>query len=216
AIPSEARLQDRIERSSVRASFIGLPVLRHTGRRGRECRGMQFLRAKSCGEGAHAATRPMLTPEERSLIFRACWSHPVVRCSRCDGAFRMTELATDLFRGLSHLCRNCLVDLTESVREHLISCAEATRLDAENVRAKARALHEKRALPSARRLNDFMMRPALLEPKPRRRARRKPKSRRLASGMTSFRTHTAEERRWKSSRSLNPKTVGAGRFGTEV
>jgi len=91
----------------------------------------------------------------------------------------MTELATDLFRGLSHLCRNCLVDLTESVREHLISCAEATRLDAENVRAKARALHEKRALPSARRLNDFMMRPALLEPKPRRRARRKPKSRRL-------------------------------------
>jgi len=55
----------------------------------------------------------------------------------------MTELATDLFRGLSHLCRNCLVDLTESVREHLISCAEATRLDAENVRAEARALHEK-------------------------------------------------------------------------
>ena len=55
----------------------------------------------------------------------------------------MTELATDLFRGLSHLCRNCLVDLTESIREHIISCAEAARLDAEHVRAEARVLHEK-------------------------------------------------------------------------
>src|SRR5262249_61839255 len=45
--------------------------------------------------------------------------------------------------------------------------------------AQRRGRSTRRALPSARRLNDFMMRPALLEPKPRRRARRKPKSRRL-------------------------------------
>jgi len=128
----------------------------------------------------------------------------------------MTELATDLFRGLSHLCRNCLVDLTESVREHLISCAEATRLDAENVRAEARALHEK---STALRKETQRLHDAAGVARAEAEAARKKEAEKAAdsaSGMTSSRTHTAEERRWKSSRSLNPKTVGAGRFGTEV
>ena len=84
----------------------------------------------------------MLTPAERALLFVACWDHPVVACEGCGASFKMHELATDLFRGLSHLCPYCRVDLTEAAREHLISCGVAARLDAQNVVAEARALQE--------------------------------------------------------------------------
>jgi hypothetical protein len=87
----------------------------------------------------------MLTPAERALLFRACRDHSVARCERCGEAFRITELAADPFCGLSHLCRSCRVDLSHSVREHLISCAEAARLDAELIIAETKALLESNA-----------------------------------------------------------------------
>jgi hypothetical protein len=66
----------------------------------------------------------------------------VAKCERCREAFRITEPAADPFRGLSHLCRFCRLDLSDSVREHLISCTEAARLAAGNVVAEAKALRE--------------------------------------------------------------------------
>src|SRR5438128_7871814 len=68
----------------------------------------------------------MLMPEERALLFRACCDHPVAKCRRCRCSFRMTELAADLFQGLSHLCPRCRIDLTDAAGEHLLSCAAAT------------------------------------------------------------------------------------------
>src|SRR2546425_10017320 len=87
----------------------------------------------------------MLTPGERSLLFRACWDHPSAKCGRCAGSFRSNHLAADLFRGLSHLCPLCRVDLTESLRAHLLSCAAATVLRAPEATAEAKALLETRA-----------------------------------------------------------------------
>ena len=87
----------------------------------------------------------MLTPAERSLLFRACWDHPVATCDQCGGSFKMHQLAADLFRGLSHLCPNCHRDLSHTAREHLISCGRAALLDAQHVVAEAKAIRESSA-----------------------------------------------------------------------
>ena len=84
----------------------------------------------------------MLTLRERALIFRACWDHPVASCARCRRSFRSIELAGDIWRALSTLCPTCRLDLTDSMREHLIACVVAAGLDAQNVRAEAKALVE--------------------------------------------------------------------------
>jgi len=85
----------------------------------------------------------MLTPGERALIFRACWNHPVATCEQCGRTFKLQDLAADLRRRLSHLCPLCHIDLSHTAREHLISCGTVARLDAENLRAESRGLHEK-------------------------------------------------------------------------
>src|SRR6266568_4990936 len=84
----------------------------------------------------------MLTLRERALIFRACWEHPVAGCARCRRSFRSVELAGHISRALSTLCPTCRLDLTDSMREHLIACVVAAGLDAQNVRAEAKALVE--------------------------------------------------------------------------
>src|SRR2546426_12780366 len=82
----------------------------------------------------------MLMPEERALLFRACCDHPVAKCRRCRCSFRMTELAADLFQGLSHLCPRCRIDLTDAAGEHLLSCAAATTLAAQRACADAQTI----------------------------------------------------------------------------
>src|SRR5258705_9994192 len=82
----------------------------------------------------------MLTLRERALIFRACWDHPVASCARCRRSFRSVELAGHISRALSTLFPTCRLDLTDSMREHLIACVVAAGLDAQNVRAAANAL----------------------------------------------------------------------------
>ena len=98
----------------------------------------------------------MLTPADRALLFRACWDHPVAKCARCDGSFKMYELAADVFRGLNHLCRNCLIDLSDAVRHHLLSCAAAAALDAQGTYGEARITREASAdlRKEAQRLRD--------------------------------------------------------------
>src|SRR5213080_3229436 len=97
----------------------------------------------------------MLMPEERALLFRACWDHPVAKCRRCRCSFR-TELAADLFQGLSHLCPRCRIDLTDAAGEHLLSCAAATTLAAQHACADARVIRETAAdlRKEARQLRD--------------------------------------------------------------
>ncbi len=81
----------------------------------------------------------MLMPEERALLFRACWDHPVAKCRRCRCSFR-TELAADLFQRLSHLRPRCRIDLTDAAGEHLLSCAAATTLAAQRACADAQTI----------------------------------------------------------------------------
>jgi len=92
----------------------------------------------------------MLTLGENALLSRACWEHPVANCARCGGSFRSTELLSNT------LCPTCRLDLTDSVREHLIACSVATGLDAQSVRAEAKVLVETTAWlrKEARRLRD--------------------------------------------------------------
>ena len=68
----------------------------------------------------------------------------------------MTELAADLFQGLSHLCPRCRIDLTEAAREHLLSCAAATALAAQRACADAQVIRETAAdlRKEAQRLRD--------------------------------------------------------------
>ena len=65
----------------------------------------------------------------------------------------MYELAADVF---GHQCPACHLDLTRSLREHLIACTVAARLDAQNVCAEAKALVETTTwlLKEAQRLRD--------------------------------------------------------------
>ncbi len=84
----------------------------------------------------------MLTPRERALVFRACWHHPIAKCGRCGASFRSTELAADPFCGLSNLCPSCRIDLTDSIRQHLISCAVAAVLVAQDAVADGKLICE--------------------------------------------------------------------------
>src|SRR5438876_12385998 len=89
----------------------------------------------------------MLTLRERALIFRACWEHPVASCARCRRSFRSVELAGHISRALSTLCPTCRLDLTDSMREHLIACVVAAGLGAHNERAEAKARGEAPTAP---------------------------------------------------------------------
>ena len=75
-----------------------------------------------------------LSPEERALLFRFCRDHAVAKCTACAQSFRQTELGADLLGNRAYLCPRCRVDLTESVRGHLYSCAMLP----ENVHLRAR------------------------------------------------------------------------------
>src|SRR5262245_50151812 len=84
-----------------------------------------------------------LSPEERAILFRYCWNHAVAKCVACSGSFRQVELGGDVLSHRIHLCPRCHVDLTESVRGHLFSCAilpTELRLRAEETRDAARKL----------------------------------------------------------------------------
>jgi hypothetical protein len=66
---------------------------------------------------------PVLSPEERVVLFQYCWDHTAAECEQCAKSYRVTELASDLFSGREHLCPQCRADLIGSVRAHLYSCA---------------------------------------------------------------------------------------------
>lgn len=64
-----------------------------------------------------------LTPEERSVLFVFCSSHPVAHCLPCAQRYRFTELAADILGGgRTNLCPRCRRDLTENIRAHVYSC----------------------------------------------------------------------------------------------
>ena len=84
-----------------------------------------------------------LTYEERVLVFRYCFGHAVAKCVACEANFRHYELGADVVAHRTHLCPRCRVDLTDSVRGHLYSCAmlpDIVRLKAREVRNATRKL----------------------------------------------------------------------------
>lgn len=80
----------------------------------------------------------ILSPEERALLFRYCWTHPTADCRQCAKSYRMTELASDMFSGREHLCPGCRANLTAGIRQHFYNC---TMLPAA-VRQRAREARE--------------------------------------------------------------------------
>jgi hypothetical protein len=94
----------------------------------------------------------VLNHEERVLLFRYCWDHPVAECAACARKLRQQELASDFLGLKSHLCPSCRTDLTESVRSHLYNCPI---LPAE-VRSKAQAVREvaNRLIKDSQQLRD--------------------------------------------------------------
>ena len=84
-----------------------------------------------------------LSPDERAVLIFYCFDHPVAECARCRRPFREIELATDYFKGHTHLCPFCNEDLTDAIRTHLYSCAmapETVRRRAQMARDTARGL----------------------------------------------------------------------------
>ena len=79
-----------------------------------------------------------LTHEERVLLFRFCWDHPVAQCEPCSLNLLQEQLASDFLGHKTHLCPQCRTDLTESARTHLYAC---TRLPAQ-IRERAAAARE--------------------------------------------------------------------------
>jgi transposase-like protein len=102
-----------------------------------------------------------LTREERILLFRYCWGHPVAKCPACDQSFRQHQLGSDLLGHRSHLCPRCRTDLTESLRGHLYACTmlpEEVQRRAQDVRDTARRLAKHSS--QLRDLADVLMREA--------------------------------------------------------
>ena len=84
-----------------------------------------------------------LSHEERVLLLRYCWDHPVAGCLTCARGLRQQQLASDVLGLKTHLCAYGHTDLTENVRAHIYEC---TVLPVE-VRLRARAARD-----AARRL----------------------------------------------------------------
>jgi hypothetical protein len=82
-----------------------------------------------------------LTPTERALLFLACHEHAVARCPVCGHRYTRTQLGADLVGSRAYLCRTCRVDLTASIRDHLIACAAAA-LEAQELRRRGVELQD--------------------------------------------------------------------------
>jgi len=63
-----------------------------------------------------------LSPVELRLLFQHCFDHAVAECASCSQAFRQTELGSDLLSHRTNLCPRCRVDLTDRLRQHVVTC----------------------------------------------------------------------------------------------
>src|SRR5262249_28778130 len=63
-----------------------------------------------------------LSPVERRLLCQHCFDHAVAECASCSQAFRQTKLGSDLLRHRTDLCPRCRVDLTDLLRQHVVTC----------------------------------------------------------------------------------------------
>ena len=82
-----------------------------------------------------------LSHEDRVLLFRYCWDHPVAKCPACDLSFRQLQLSGDLLAHRAYLCPRCRADLTDTLRGQLDACAmlpDEIRLRAQEAREAAR------------------------------------------------------------------------------
>ena len=102
-----------------------------------------------------------LSPDERVLLLRYCFTHEAASCLACDQRFRQQELVSEFLGNRTHLCPRCRADLTESLRAHLYTCLtlpEEVRRAAREVRdASQRLIKESGQLQD---LADVLMREA--------------------------------------------------------
>jgi len=84
----------------------------------------------------------MLSSNERAIMIRCCHAHAVAFCHVCDQSYRIQRLGADWFRGKTELCPRCRADLSDSIREHLRSCALVVTLRSELLVAESKALCE--------------------------------------------------------------------------
>jgi len=84
-----------------------------------------------------------LIRHERVLLFGHCWGHSIA-CPACGYPVQLFELNSNRFeRDKLRCCPRCQRDLTESVRDHLYSCAlspKVLRRAAQEARATMRML----------------------------------------------------------------------------
>src|SRR5215470_5597573 len=91
--------------------------------------------------------------EERAVLYRYCWHHPVAECTACRASVSISNRP--------HLCPRGHVDLSASVRAHLSACSwlpRVVRHGVEAARVTAGKLINERG--SARSEADYLMREA--------------------------------------------------------
>jgi hypothetical protein len=102
---------------------------------------------------------------ERALLFMACADHVVAHCPVCDRSYTRAQVGADLLGSQSHLCPTCRLDLTASIREHLLSCSAAVALEGPELRAQAVRRHPES--PEASAPDEQQQRPAADETRTR-------------------------------------------------
>jgi len=64
-----------------------------------------------------------LNQDEVSLLVRLCLDHEVAFCDKCQKAYRLGQLGSDVIGGLRfNRCGECQTDVQASVRAHLQEC----------------------------------------------------------------------------------------------
>jgi hypothetical protein len=64
-----------------------------------------------------------LNQDEVSLLVRLCLDHEVAFCEKCQKAYRLGQLGSDMIGGLRfNRCGVCQTDVQASVRAHLHDC----------------------------------------------------------------------------------------------
>jgi hypothetical protein len=64
----------------------------------------------------------MLMPDQRALLVRHCYDHPVAVCPECSRSLTFDRIVADIVMGKRDVCSVCRADVTMAVLHHLAEC----------------------------------------------------------------------------------------------
>ena len=86
-------------------------------------------------------TGDMLSPDERRVLLRHWFDHPVATCPDCGEVILFDEIGRDIIFGQRDFCPACRADLARVLRDHLVNCTWL-RVQNQEIRDRSRMIQD--------------------------------------------------------------------------